>query len=94
MLARAIHLADLPGITRCSLSGVTYKHVLFDQHEIIRANNTWTESFQPGDRTLAGMDEDQRQEIGLLFPHLLAGARFASARRSLRGREARALLSA
>jgi hypothetical protein len=96
MLARAIHLADLPGITRCSLSGVTYKHVLFDQHEIIRANNTWTESFQPGDRTIGGMEDDVREELFKLFPELVhrnAGT-YPSARPTLKAYETRLMLAA
>ena len=93
VLVASLHLVGRPGITRASVQTVSYLHLLFDRHEIILSDGAWTESFQPGDRTLAGMDEGQRQEIGLLFPHLLAGARFAAARRSLRGREARALIS-
>jgi Hint domain/PA14 domain/RTX calcium-binding nonapeptide repeat (4 copies) len=94
VLVAALHLVGQPGIDRADPGPVSYLHLLFDRHEIILSDGAWTESFQPGDRTLAGMDEGQLQEIGLLFPQLLAGARFASARRSLRGREARALISA
>lgn len=94
VLVAALHLVGQPGITRAAVPTVSYLHLLFDRHEIVLSDGAWTESFQPGDRTLAGMDEGQRQEIGLLFPHLLAGARFAAARRSLRGREARALIFA
>ncbi len=50
--------------------GVTYIHLLFDAHELIEADGAWTESFQPADRTLDGMDAAQRAEIEALFPEL------------------------
>jgi Ca2+-binding RTX toxin-like protein len=93
VLVAALHMVGRPGIDRAQPGPVSYLHLLFDRHEIVLSDGAWTESFQPGDRTLAGMDAAQRREIGLLFPQLLAGARFACARRSLRGREARALLA-
>lgn len=93
VLVAALHLVGMPGITRASPPGVTYFHLLFDQHEIIRADGCWTESFQPGDLTLAGMDDAQRNEILALFPDLQAPAsRYMAARRSLRAHEARVLL--
>ncbi|SEM78420.1 Ca2+-binding protein, RTX toxin-related [Gemmobacter aquatilis] len=93
VLVAALHLVGMEGITRASPPGVTYFHLLFDKHEIIRADGCWTESFQPGDLTLAGMDDAQRNEILLLFPDLQApGGRYMAARRSLRAHEARVLL--
>lgn len=58
MLARATHL---PGIVSRIVPEVTNVHVLFDQHEILRANDCRTESLQPGDRTVGGMDQATRE---------------------------------
>ena len=70
---------------------VTYVHLLFDQHELIRANGAWSESFHPGDWMLGAMDAATRAEIVGLFPELQgrAGPPMISARRSLRAFEAR-----
>ena len=71
--------------------GVSYIHVMFDQHEVILSNGAWTESFQPGDYTLKGIGNAQRQEILELFPELEheEGLRaYSSARRSLKKHEA------
>jgi hypothetical protein len=54
----------------------------------------WSESFQPGDRTLAGMDAAQRAEIDALFPGIDPALAFPSARRSLKAHEARVLFAA
>ncbi len=95
VLVAAIHLVGLPGITRAGGAGVQYLHLMFDRHEIIRSDGAWTESFQPGCRTLGGMDKAQRAEIAALFPDLEHhGARFAAARRSLKAHEARVLFAA
>ena len=74
--------------------GVTYIHVMFDQHEVILSDGAWTESFQPGDQTLGGFDKEQRDEIFKLFPSLKGekGRRaYGSARQSLKAFEARTL---
>ncbi|MEM8849382.1 MAG: Hint domain-containing protein, partial [Pseudomonadota bacterium] len=51
ILARAIHLARLPG-SRLRVAtgkrGVTYIHLLFDRHEIIFSDGIPSESFYPG----------------------------------------------
>lgn len=95
VLVAAVHLVGQPGIERvCPLDGVQYIHLLFDQHEVIRADGAWTESFQPGDLTLAGMDDAQRNELLALFPELQEGECFPAARRSLRAHESRVLLMA
>jgi hypothetical protein len=92
VLVAALHLVGQPGIVRAEVAAVSYLHLLFDRHEIVLSDGAWTESFQPGDRVLAGMDADQVREITQLFPGLAKGARFAAARRSLRAHEARAML--
>ncbi|MFV1800465.1 Hint domain-containing protein [Phaeobacter sp. Ay1a-4a] len=95
VLVAAVHLINDRDIRRARTLDVTYIHLLFDQHEIICADGAWSESFQPGDLTLAGMDMAQRSELCQLFPELESmGQAFPTARRSLRSHEARVLLSA
>jgi hypothetical protein len=97
VLVAAKHLIGMPGITRAYGEPVTYVHVMCDRHEILRADGAWSESFQPGDLSLAGLDTDQRQELLALFPEL-AGAEgqraYAAARLALRRYEARVLIGA
>ncbi|AMY69143.1 Hint domain-containing protein [Frigidibacter mobilis] len=99
VLVAALHLVGRPGITRGKPAPVSYIHIMCAQHEIILAEGAWTESFQPGARTLAGMGEPQREELFRLFPELAAGADqggpgYLSARPSLKAHEVRALLAA
>lgn len=96
VLVPAIHLVGQPGITR-ETAPQTYIHLLFDEHQILRADGAWSESFQPGAKTLAGMGEEQRSELFALFPELAEtdGQKgYVSARLSLKEHEARALLAA
>ncbi|PTV94963.1 Ca2+-binding RTX toxin-like protein [Rhodobacter aestuarii] len=97
VLAAALHMVGLPGITRATRSAITYLHLMFDAHEIIRADGAWTESFQPGDHTLAGLETPQRDELFELFPQLRQAHRrgqWAAARLSLKPHEVRVLLAA
>lgn len=93
VLVAALHMVGLPGIDRSVVSGVSYIHLMFDRHEIILADGTWSESFQPGAATLEAMDEAQREEILELFQELDQSGAYPAARMALRGREARVLLA-
>ena len=70
VLASAKHLvnggsvAELPGGT------VTYVHVLFDDHEILYAEDAPSESFFPGDTGLGAVEDGAREELFSLFPEL------------------------
>jgi len=95
VLAAALHLVGCPGITRENVTSVSYLHVMFDCHEIIRAEGAWSESFQPGATVMKGMGAAQRAELEMLFPELAAGGpAYPAARASLRAHEVRALLAA
>ena len=95
VLVAATYLTAMPGIEQVQTNGVTYIHLLFDSHEIIRADGVWTESFQPADRTMSDMAVEQRAEIETLFPELTKGARgFKAARLSLKAYEAKVVLAA
>lgn len=47
-----------------------YIHILFDQHEVIFANNAATESFHPDHMTMAAIDNAPREELFEIFPEL------------------------
>ncbi|MCB6179513.1 Hint domain-containing protein [Rhodobacter sp. Har01] len=94
VLVRAEHLVGQPGIVNVVETEVTYVHLLFDRHEVVLSDGAWSESFQPGDRTLAGMDDDARDELFRLFPDIAAGADYPSARLTLKRFEAQVLLAA
>ncbi|MGD9864918.1 MAG: Hint domain-containing protein [Pseudodonghicola sp.] len=91
VLVAAKHLTWMKGVERVEVASVTYIHFMFDQHEVVLSDGAWTESFQPGDLTLDGMDSAQRMEILELFPELTTRdglAAYPAARRSLKRHEA------
>ncbi len=92
VLVAAKHLTDMEGIDSVEVSHTSYIHIMFDQHEVILSDGTWSESFQPGDMSLAGVGDASRDEILELFPELATRAGiegYASARKSLKKHEAR-----
>ncbi|MGA9252970.1 MAG: Hint domain-containing protein [Roseobacter sp.] len=94
VLVAAKHLTALEGIDIVSPRWATYIHVMFEQHEVILSNGSWTESFQPGDYSLKGVGQAQRTEIQTLFPDLQSPAGvsgYHAARRSLKRYEAELL---
>ena len=96
VLVRALHLVGLPGVDVAQVPEVTYIHLLFDRHEVVLADGCWSESFQPGDRTLAGFDADQRAELYTIFPDLARPAAtesYPAARLTLKPHEVRVLLA-
>lgn len=98
VLVAASHLVGRPGISRVSpAAGVTYVHFMFDAHELVMSDGAWTESFQPGDLSLTGLDEGPRAELLALFPELSnapgRGA-YPAARAALKAEQARLLITA
>lgn len=90
VLAAARHMIGLDGVDQIDSTGVTYIHFMFDRHEIVLSNGAWTESFQPCDYCLRGVDDDQRNELFQLFPELQtpeALRAYGAARRSVRQSE-------
>ena len=49
---------------------VVYYHMLFDEHQIVKSNGIWSESYRPGKWSLSVMDEQKRAELFFLFPEL------------------------
>lgn len=96
VLVAAKHLTSQEGIDRVEAPSVTYIHLMFDQHEIVLSNGTWSESFQPGDQSLRGIDRQQREEILTLFPELAEETgleAYGAARMSLKAHEVTSLLA-
>ncbi len=95
VLVAAKHLVGLEGVEEVEVGGVAYIHIMFENHEVVLSNGAWTESFQPGDYSLRGIGNAQRQEILELFPELAEteGLKaYTSARRSLKKHEAALLV--
>ena len=95
VLVAAKHLIGGQGVHQVESVGTTYFHFMFDQHEVVLSNGAWTESFQPGDYTLKGLGNAQRNELFELFPELKAPAgieAYQAARKTLKKHEARLLV--
>ncbi len=91
VLVAAKHLVDNKGIFQVETRGTTYIHFMFDNHEVVLSDGAWTESFQPGDYSLKGIGNAQRNEIFELFPELETREGledFSAARRTLKKHEA------
>ncbi len=95
VLVSAKHLVNpTEGVQTINSMGTTYIHFMFENHEVVLSNGAWTESFQPGDYSLKGIGNAQRNEIFELFPELQGKKgreAYASARLTLKKREARML---
>ncbi len=70
LLAHASHLCDGDRVFKAPVAEVTYFHLLFDQHEIISAFGSWSESFAPSDAAMSTVDEKTHAELLKLFPQL------------------------
>ncbi len=94
VLVAAKHLVNNRGIETVDTFSATYIHFMFDAHEVVLSNGAWSESFQPGDYTLGGMGNAQRNEIFQLFPELESAEgleTYQAARKTLKKHEARLL---
>ena len=79
-LVRATHLARMDGgkvrIAR-GRKRVSYLHILFDRHQIVRSNGLWSESYYPGPHALRMMPDAAILELLTLFPDLSGGVEAA-----------------
>lgn len=66
----AKHLTGVPGIDVIPSVGLTYTHLLFDDHEVVLSDGIWTECFQPDRPSLDGIGTAQRTELRDIFPEL------------------------
>ncbi|MFY0621686.1 MAG: Hint domain-containing protein [Pelagimonas sp.] len=91
VLAAAKHLVNDQSIRVVEGGMVQYVHILFDQHEIIRANGLLSESFLPGAQINTLFETETVSEIVSIFPELdpeTGDGYGPAARRILRGHEA------
>jgi len=58
------------GVTVEEVEAVIYYHLMFDDHELVLSEGTWTESFLPGVGAFNGMDASAVEELFALFPEL------------------------
>jgi len=94
VLAAAKHLVNGRSIRVVEGGRVEYVHLLFDRHEIIRANGLLSESFLVGPNAVDILEEEAMAEIYALFPELDTSSEAGCvrpARRILRRHEAAAL---
>lgn len=71
-LAMAKHLVNGTEVHRVQKPLITYLHMMFDRHQIVRANGILSESFHPGDYALDAVGAACREEILTLFPKLVS----------------------
>lgn len=72
---------------------VQYHHIMFDDHQIVRANGAPSESLLASELGLKGFTTGAAEEIRKLFPELSARP-MGAARRVLRAHEARMVVAA
>ncbi len=70
-LVAAKALVNDRNVRRHSCGFVTYIHVMFDQHELIWANDCLSESFYLAKQSMECLDNAQAAEIAELFPEFL-----------------------
>lgn len=71
VLLSARRLTELPGIyVDPELSEVTYFHLVFDDHQVVYAEEAPSESFYCGAQAIDGLDREARDELFALFPEL------------------------
>lgn len=90
----AIALTVMDGVDQVDVPFVTYVHFMMERHQVVMGDGAWSESFQPGDLSLAGMDHAQRHELFSLFPELKTDAPagiYPAARITLAAHEAQLL---
>jgi len=97
VLIAAKYLINGKNIRQVKKTDLSYVHMMFDNHEVVLGEGAWSESFQPGDYAIRGIDSEQRNEIFELFPELRethGRHKYRAARRSLRRWETQVLYSA
>lgn len=92
VLIRAVDLLAHDGVYRKPGGMVTYYHLLFDTHQLVRSEGQWSESLYPGDMAMQNVAPAARREIARLFPDLEGYG--AKARPCLRWYEAKLITQA
>ncbi|MEM7508822.1 MAG: Hint domain-containing protein [Pseudomonadota bacterium] len=95
VLVAAKALTMLEPVRMTKPAEVTYHHIMFERHEIIRAEGSWSESFHLGPLSLGAFGADTRAELEVLFPELVCNEGIAHgplARKALKSWESGVLL--
>jgi hypothetical protein len=75
VLVPAIKLTDLPGVfVEESLQPVTYYHLMTDQHDIIYAEGTPSETLLSGPQAIEVLPKEALEELLAIFPDILQEA--------------------
>lgn len=96
VLVSAKHLVGKPGVTQSVPNKASYIHLLFEDHQLVMSNGSWTESLLPATQALRGVESDQLRELLMLFPELESQSNRDSlhaVRRDLKGFEAQAAIA-
>ncbi len=95
VLAPALALVDHARVSVAFGGAVTYRHMMFDRHQVVIANGAPSESFHPGGIALDTLDACARDELFAVFPDLRSNvAAYGDvARPSLTGVQASCLLA-
>lgn len=72
VLVRAKDLTDRDGVYRLIGGRVTYYHLLFDAHQLVKAAGMWSESLYPGDMARQSVNPAACAEIEKLVPDIEA----------------------
>lgn len=92
VLVAAKQLTALPGIeVQEDCDGVEYFHLMFDQHQVIRANQAWSKSLYPGPEAQKSIGAAACEELFSLFPELRYNTLPTAARTLVPGRRGRQL---
>ncbi|MEM6759230.1 MAG: Hint domain-containing protein [Pseudomonadota bacterium] len=84
VLVAAKALLPLPGVCQMPpTQSLTYWHLAFDAHEVIRANGAWAEALYPGPMACHALPEVALEELRVLMPGFgLSGVQMPLARPS------------
>ena len=80
VLIAAKALVDGHSVVRMPRREVTYIHLLFESHQIVRCQGLESESYFPGATNSTGWDDDTALELETLFPEIEGCAEGLTAR--------------
>lgn len=69
-LIAAKYLVGREGISVEDIHEVIFYHLMFDDHELVLSEGTWSESFLPGLSAMNGLDVEASEELYALYPEL------------------------
>lgn len=67
-MVAAKFLVGRAGVEHAANLKTRYHHLLFDAHEMIRANGVWSESYRPGEQGSSTLTDAQKARMARIFP--------------------------